>query len=353
MKRMSTKRNILICPLDWGLGHATRCIPMIHQLQSKNNVFIASVGGASELLKKEFPELKHFTLPSYKITYPVKRSMSFHMALHLPTLWSTILQEKKVVKNIIEKYKIDLVISDNRYGAYSNEIPSVFITHQVNIKTPHLSKWINKLNHRFIKKFTQCWIPDFEISPGLAGELSHPTPQNIKSIYIGPQSRFNFSDEEKKYDITIVLSGPEPQRTLLEDLLFKQLFELEDKKINFIRGIYSSNDNDVIKNIHVFDHLNSIELEKMLHQSRNIICRSGYSGIMDLQFINAKILLIPTPQQTEQEYLAKLLSENKKYTVQNQNEINVLEFLKTDFMNENTIYKSKMDFEYLISEILN
>lgn len=353
MKRMTTKRNILICPLDWGLGHATRCFPMIQQLKNSHNIFIASSGGAAELLKKEFPELNHFSLPSYKITYPVKRSMSFHMALHFPTLWSTIMQEKKAVKNIIEKNKIDLVISDNRFGASSDKIPSVFITHQVNIKTPHLTKWINKLNYRFIKKFNQCWIPDFELYPGLAGELSHPEPKNIKTIYIGPQSRFNFSTEEKKYDITVVLSGPEPQRTLLEDLLFEQLFQLEDKKINFIRGIYSSNENEIIKNIHVFDHLNSNELEKMLHQSKNIICRSGYSGIMDLQFIDAKVLLVPTPQQTEQEYLANLHAENKKYIIQFQNEINVSEIIKKDGLYVNEIEKPKTDFEFLISKILN
>jgi UDP:flavonoid glycosyltransferase YjiC (YdhE family) len=210
---MSNCKNILVAPLDWGLGHATRCIPMIRQLKSEHNVMIACSGSAAALLKNEFPDLKHFPLPSYRITYPVKRSMSWHMALHFPTLWATILQEKKAIRNVIKKNKIDLIISDNRFGAHSNEIPSVFITHQVNIKTPHLNKWVNKLNHRAIKKFSYCWIPDLEVSPGLAGELSHPPLEKIKSAYIGPQSRFRFSEEEKKFDITVVLSGPEPQRT--------------------------------------------------------------------------------------------------------------------------------------------
>jgi uncharacterized protein (TIGR00661 family) len=351
MKRMSTKKNILICPLDWGLGHATRCIPMIRQLKTNHQVFIASSGGAAELLKQEYPDLKHFSLPSYKITYPTKRSMSWHMALHFPTLMATLLQEKKVVKKIIEKNNINFIISDNRFGAHSKKIPTVFITHQINIKTPQLNKWINKLNHRFIKKFTQCWIPDYEIAPGLAGELSHPSIQNIKSIYIGPQSRFQDSTQEKIFDITVVLSGPEPQRTLLEDILFEQLFLLEDKKINLIRGIYTSNENAMVKNIHVFDHLNSTELEKILHQSKNIICRSGYSGIMDLQFINAKILLIPTPQQTEQEYLAKIVSGNNKFHSQKQSEINIEEFLNAAFTNENSKEENEIDFNNLLSEI--
>jgi len=348
---MSTKRNILICPLDWGLGHATRCIPMIRALKCNHQVFIASSGGAAELLKQEFPDLKHFTLPSYKITYPVHKSMTWHMALHFPALFATIIQEKKRVKQIVEKNKIDLIISDNRFGAYSKNIPSIFITHQVNIKTPQLNKWINRLNHRAINKFTKCWIPDFEHEPSLAGELSHPALNNSKTTHIGPQSRFKNSNEEKIYDITVVLSGPEPQRTILEDILFEQLFKLENLKINLIRGIYSSDENGEVKNIKVYDHLNSMELEKLMHQSKNIICRSGYSGIMDLQFVNAKILLIPTPQQTEQEYLAKLHSKNKNYSWQNQNEIDLLEFLKNEFEMENNTFPNKTDFNQLITTI--
>jgi len=351
MKPMSTKKNILICPLDWGLGHATRCIPMIHQLKSNHTVYLASSGDALALLKNEFPELKHFSLPSYKITYPVHQSMSWHMALHFPTLYASILQEKKRVKKIVAENKIDIIISDNRFGAYSKLIPSIFITHQVNIKTPHLNKWVNRINHRAIKNFTQCWIPDFENEPNLAGELSHPALNKIKTIYIGPQSRFNYSNQEKIYDITVVLSGPEPQRTILEDKLFEQLFTFENLKINFVRGVYSSNENGEVKNIKVFDHLNSFELEELMHQSKNIICRSGYSGIMDLKFIQAKILLIPTPQQTEQEYLANLHSKYKNYFVQNQNDISIEDFLKNDFILEKNKMENNIDFNKILTEI--
>jgi UDP-N-acetylglucosamine transferase subunit ALG13 len=274
------------------------------------------------------------------------------MALHFPSLWATILQEKKAIRNVIKKNKIDLIISDNRFGAHSNEIPSVFITHQVNIKTPHLNKWVNKLNHRAIKKFSYCWIPDFEVSPGLAGELSHPPLEKIKSAYIGPQSRFRFSEEEKKFDITVVLSGPEPQRTILEDILFEQLFIHENLKINLVRGIYTSDEKGEVKNILVYDHLQSEELEKLLHQSKHIICRSGYSGIMDLQYMDSKILLVPTPQQTEQEYLAELHSEIKKYFVQSQDKIDVSEFLKENPLVEKENCESKTDFMLLVNEIL-
>jgi uncharacterized protein (TIGR00661 family) len=325
---------------------------MIRQLKSEHNVMIACSGGAASLLKNEFPDLKHFSLPSYRITYPVKRSMSWHMALHLPTIWSTIIQEKKAVRKIIEKNKIDLILSDNRFGAYSNKIPSVFITHQVNIKTPYLNRWINRLNHRVIRKFSHCWIPDFETSPGLAGELSHPPMEKMNSVYIGPQTRFCFSDLEKKFDITVVLSGPEPQRTLLEDILMEQLFTLPDIQINFVRGIYSSDEKGEVNTISVFDHLTSEELEKLIHQSKFVICRSGYSGIMDLQYINAKILLIPTPQQTEQEYLAELHSKKNGYTIQQQHEIDVNGFLKENYVVNRERQEYKTDFLALVNEIM-
>ncbi len=282
--------------------------------------------------------------------------MSVHMALHLPIIYAAILQEKKAIRKLVDNYKIDLIISDNRFGCYSKNIPSVFITHQINIKTPHLSKWVNKLNRNSIKKFTQCWIPDFETIPGLAGELSHPVPDKINAKYIGSLSRFSKHELQNKYDLTIVLSGPEPQRTLLEDLLFKQLFELDSDsnrnlKINLVRGIYTSDEKSPVKSIQVYDHLSSDELETMMHESKYIICRSGYSGIMDLQNIGAKVLLIPTPQQTEQEYLAQLHSKNGKYFSQNQNEINLEEFLKTEVTYSNQLNESKVDFNLLVERI--
>lgn len=320
---MNEKKNILIAPLDWGLGHATRCIPIISQLKNEFNVFIASSGGAAVLLKKEFPDLKHFLLPSYKITYPVKRSMSWHMAWQMPSVYSAIVQEKKKIKEIVAKYNIHLIISDNRFGVYAKNIPSVFITHQVNIKTPYLNKWINKLNHKSIADFTECWIPDVEKFPGMAGELSHPAPEKIPIKYIGPLSRFSVSTCEKKYDITVVLSGPEPQRTLLEDILFTELFKYPDLKIKFVRGIYDSNESSDIKNIEVCDNLSSDELQNIMHASKNIICRSGYSSIMDLQFVKANVLFIPTPQQTEQEYLAKLHANKNHCYFQNQDAVDV------------------------------
>lgn len=327
---MKKFKNILIAPLDWGLGHATRCIPIIQQLEKEYTIFIGSSGGAADLLKKEFPQHKHLSLPSYNISYPVRRKMTLHMALQLPSIISAIAQEKKACKEIIRKHKIDLIISDNRYGLYSKIIPTIFITHQVNIKSPSFNKLINRLNHKYIQKFSACWIPDFENENNLGGELSHPPLDNHRSVYIGTQTRFHQQELEKTEDLTVVLSGPEPQRTLFEDELFKQLLLLTELKINVVRGIYKTNVNEVVNNIQVYDHLETEELENILHRSKHIICRSGYSSLMDLQMINAKILFVPTPQQTEQEYLAKLHSYRNNNFCQKQSELNILEFLKTN-----------------------
>lgn len=274
------------------------------------------------------------------------------MAMLLPSLLATIVQEKKRIAQLITDHQINLLISDNRYGAYSRRIPSIFITHQVNIKTPHLTEWVNKLNHRAIKKFSHCWIPDFEVLPGLAGELSHPPAEGIKTTYIGPLSRFKTSAAEKIFDVTVVLSGPEPQRTILEDILFAQLFELENLKINFVRGIYSANEKGEVKNIMVYDHLNSADLEKMMHQSKNIICRSGYSGIMDLEKMDANVLFIPTPQQTEQEYLASLHSEKGNVLMQKQNQVDLKKYFNLKFNSEKVNENSPTDFNRLVKEIL-
>jgi uncharacterized protein (TIGR00661 family) len=349
---MISKKNILITPLDWGLGHATRCIPIINALKTDYNIIIATSGGAALLLKNEFPALKHVPLPSYNITYPVKKSLSLHMLTQMPGIISAIIQEHKAVKAAIKKYSIDLIISDNRFGTYSKNIPSVFITHQVNIKSPSLNKLINKLNHRFIHKFSSCWIPDFESAPGLAGELSHPSAILKNYQYVGPFSRSPTEKFEKEFDITVILSGPEPQRTLFEDILFKQLLEMGDLKINVVRGIYTEKENGQAKHIKVYDHLSVLELEKMLHESKHVICRAGYSSIMDLQNFDAKAMLVPTPQQTEQEYLAKMHCQNGEFYVQQQNEINVSDFLNSPEQKRKISKENKTDFSFQANKLI-
>jgi uncharacterized protein (TIGR00661 family) len=324
MIRLKHSKRILIAPLNWGLGHATRCIPIINELLHQNcEVLLASDGRALNLLKKEFPTLPHFKLPSYDIHYPTK-SMILNLAYQGPKIIQTIWQEKKVIEKLIETEQIDIILSDNRFGCYSKKIKSIFITHQINIKTPisFFDQFIAIINHYLIKKFDECWIPDFENNPNLAGSLAHKT--NLKNIkYIGSLSRMTSFERKKKYDVIAVLSGPEPQRTYLEKAIIEQSENL-NSKILIVQGkteskakIYQIGDIDIIP------FLTTKELNDAIMASEIVICRSGYSSIMDLVNLKSKALLIPTQDQTEQEYLAERLYLNGTFYYQNQKEFDL------------------------------
>lgn len=307
MKFNSTSKNILVAPLNWGLGHATRCIPIIKALQENNFVpIIASDGIALDLLKKEFPYLKFLELPSYQIEYPKNgKYFKWKLLKNCPKIIEAILEEKRVVKKWIKKYDIDGVISDNRLGVFSKKIPSVFITHQLNVMSGNTS-WISSFLHQnVIKKYTECWVPDTIGTPNLAGKLSHLKKTDLNIKYIGPLSRMQPKKVAKKYDLMIILSGPEPQRGLLEEKLKKEI-TLYNGTVLFIKGIIEKDQKkEQIDNVTFYNFMHSRQLEQALNESDRIVCRSGYTSIMDLSKLNKKAFFIPTPGQYEQEYLAK------------------------------------------------
>jgi len=301
------KKNILIAPLNWGLGHATRCIPIIKALE--NNGFepvIASDGVALDLLKKEFPHLIFFELPSYNVTYAVDgKNFKWKLLSQIPKIIKAIRSEKRVVAKIVSNYSIDGIISDNRLGVFSKKVPSVFITHQLNVLSGKTSWLSSKLHLNYIKKFTVCWIPDTNSFPNLSGKLGHLSKPLKSSINIGPLSRLSKKDLPKKYDLMVLLSGPEPQRTILEEKLIEELKEYP-KKTLFIKGIIEKE--QVISkkgNITFYNFMASEAMETSINESEIILCRSGYTTIMDLAKLKKKAFLIPTPGQFEQEYLAK------------------------------------------------
>ena len=308
----SYSKTILIAPLNWGLGHATRCIPIIKALQDNNYIpIIASDGIALEILRKEFPYLKFLELPSYKIEYP-KNGKNFKWKLfrNCPKMMEAIWNEKKLVKEWIKKYDIDGIISDNRLGVFSKKIPSVFITHQLNVMTGNTTWITSKLHQHIIKKYSECWVPDLKATPNLTGKLGHLEKNNLNLKYIGPLSRLHKKETDIKYDLMIILSGPEPQRGLLEEKLKKEILRYQGKII-FIKGIVEKTQkNEEIENVTYFNFMNSRQLEKIFNESATVLCRSGYTTIMDLAKLGKKAFFIPTPGQYEQEYLAKKLQED-------------------------------------------
>jgi len=330
---LKLKKNILICPLDWGLGHATRCVPLINEFISQNaNVIIATDGPAFAFLKDAFPKLEFINFRGYNIRYPKNGRMSLKMTILLPKLFFRIIMEHFQVKRIIKNYHIDLLISDNRFGLWNKNIPSVYITHQIMIKT---SKYLHffegflfRISNLIIKKYHKCWIPDFEGSENLSGDLSHKYPVPPNSEFIGPLSRFTLSvdhqeDIEYKYDVLAIISGPEPQRTIFENILLVQLKSSNQKAV-VVRGITNFSEHyELRKNCDVFTHLPTEQLQKYILKSKMIICRPGYSSIMDISALGKKAIFIPTPGQTEQEYLAEYLFKKKYFFFSKQIDFNL------------------------------
>lgn len=333
------KKRILVAPLNWGLGHATRCIPIINALLKENFVpVIASDGSALKLLRKEFPNLSSIELPSYHITY-AKNGRLFKLKLlkDSPKLLNAIKEEKKAISRILERNDIAGIISDNRLGVRNKKVPSVFITHQLHVLSGSTSWLSTKVHQKFIKKFDTCWVPDVKGEPNLSGKLGHVKKFDIPTEYIGPLSRFMPKSSTIKNNLMVLLSGPEPQRSLLED---KLLLELKNYpgKIVFVKGIMEQEQTKQdVGNMSVYNFMTSGLLEKTINESALIISRSGYTTIMDMAKLNKKTFFIPTPGQFEQEYLAKRLTnmhivpscDQNDFTLKKLNNISSFKGLKT------------------------
>ncbi len=294
------------------MGHATRCIPIINALLKANyEPVLASDGDALLLLQKEFPLLESVELPSYNICYPKNgKYLTFKLLLQLPHIILAIKKEQKRVSELIEKENIAGIISDNRFGVYSKKVPSVYVTHQLNVLSGLTTFVTTKIHQQFIRKFDECWIPDIEENSNFSGDLGHYKNPGFNIKYLGILSRFQPKEIEINYDLLLLLSGPEPQRTLLENKLLKELQYFKGR-ILMVRGVLNNtSDIKAPTNFKSVNYLLANELEVAINQSNLVIARSGYSTIMDLAVLGKKAFFIPTPGQFEQEYLAKRLQEN-------------------------------------------
>jgi UDP-N-acetylglucosamine transferase subunit ALG13 len=306
--------RILISPLDWGLGHATRSIPVIHELLNAGcEVFIAGSGAQQVLLQESFPAASFLPLPGYGIQYShTKHGLAWKILSQLPRIQRSIRFEHRWLQQMVKKYNIQAVISDNRYGLFHPDIPTVFITHQLQVKAPWrwLEKLIQRINYRYIARFSECWVPDMEGSDNLAGDLSHPVKKPANLHYIGCLSRFLSAESiPPVYDLLLLLSGPEPQRTLLEQQLLSELANFEGKAL-LVRGLPGTKSIlPALPNTTIYPHLPAEALNLAIRQAGMVISRPGYTTVMDLAKLGKKALFIPTPGQTEQEYLANYLQQ--------------------------------------------
>lgn len=335
---MFSKKNILICPLDWGIGHATRCVPIIKILTELNqSVIIAADGAPLALLEKVFPSFDFIRFPGFRPHYSKTNSQVSEVIKQIPDILKSIKADHIFLEKIVKQTKAKAVISDNRYGAYSNKVESVFITHQLHVQTPKVlsasKPLLDSINKHIIKKYSSCWIPDFMDDNNLSGSLSRPAFKGIKTNYIGLLSRFSSlidENESDKTDLLIMLSGPEPQRTLLENILLHQSEYLQLKTV-VLRGLPHENSQpEAPKNIEFLNHASDKKIASLIRNARFIVARAGYSTIMDLVALGKTATLIPTPGQTEQEYLAQHLSSKKRFSFMAQDDVDLRKIIEKE-----------------------
>lgn len=303
---------ILVAPLNWGLGHATRCIPIIRKLVKHGyDVVIASDKGALNLLKQEFPNLPAEALPAYDITYTKDpKWFKWKLLLQIPNIAKVMRSERIATEALVKKYGITGIISDNRFGVRHPNLPSVFVTHQIQVLSGWSTPITSWLHQRIIKNFDQCWIPDYEGQDALSGVLSNDPDFKFPTAYIGPISRMKKETLKPTIDILVLLSGPEPQRSMLEEIM-REKFKNYPQKVVMVCGVIQETPQEkIIDGIQIFNFLTSHALEALINQSKVVISRSGYTTVMDLAKTKTPAFFIPTPGQYEQEYLAKRLSQN-------------------------------------------
>ena len=326
----SARPKVLVAPLDWGLGHATRCISIIHELkQQACEVVIASSGAQKKLLSLEFPELRIIDLPSYGLEYGKSGwATRLHLVLQTPKILRRIRSEGAWLRQILASESFDLLISDNRYGFFSPGLVTVFISHQLNLRSGFGKFFDTRIAHKlfnYIEHFSYCWIPDHQFPPFLAGSMSHPeTFPATDCRYIGPLSRFRKLDlPVSKDSLLILLSGPEPQRSILERKIIRELHQCPCH-CTLVRGLPESEQVlPKVPDLISYNHLPSDQLNRLICESEFIICRSGYTSVMELLTLGKKTIMVPTPGQAEQEYLATHLHQENRILKADQSTFNL------------------------------
>jgi hypothetical protein len=334
---------VLVCPLDWGLGHASRMIQVIDRyIACGYKVILAGAGKSGELLKTSFPQLTFIPMPSPVIRYPDKgQCLIPSLIWQLPKMLFSAIHEHHLVKKIVFAYGVNIIVSDNRYGLFCRHAHSIFVTHQISPVLPVLLRWIEYPLYLIIRsiilQYDECWIPDYADSQqNLSGKLSHRFKLPANARYVGIMSRFNLKDKRKegtsseKYELVVVLSGPEPQLGIINELVIRQALTIPNKTL-IISGLREPTmplPETGNLQLTAVSHLESGEFGCAMLQANLIVCRSGYSGIMDLIALGKTAILVPTPGQPEQKYLAAYLSDKGWFSSVLQHELDLGTLLK-------------------------
>lgn len=308
------QKHILIAPLDWGLGHTTRVMPLISHIQSLGHIPIVA-GNATQrsFIKETFSKIENIHLDGYDITYSKwNKWAQAGILAQLPHIQRAIAREHVWLKNLTQERKIDGIISDNRYGLFHQHIPSVILTHQLQVRSGlgnFTDRAIQKIHYKYLNRFGATWVVDAQNSLGLAGNLSHTKTLPHHTSYIGLLSRFApvAGSATGGGPFLVLLSGPEPQRGALSHILWQQVQRYPGNVV-FVEGTEQAQPPAGIP-AHITWHqrLHGAAAEQAIRNADIIVCRSGYSTLMDLVALQKKAILIPTPGQTEQEYLGHTL----------------------------------------------
>lgn len=348
---MLQKPRILYAVLHWGLGHATRSIPIINQLLAHGfEVVIASDGLALEALTTQFPELETIKLPPLNITYSGKKYQSWAMMKQFGSIMRWHFKERKYINRILAEHRFDGIVSDNRPAIHGKGIPSAYITHQINVYAGIFTPLATALHAFLYKAFTSIWVPDYSTSPGLSGALGHPKRIDPRMVFIGPQSDLTISGSPKQEGIGVILSGPEPQRTQLENAIIKHLSTT--KNVTLIRGTKSGIAGNLPSTWKVINLASRADINHVYNTCEVLISRTGYSTLMDLEQHPKPAVLIPTPGQPEQEYLAQMVNHKLKYAIQTQDRLEIIQGIalaKTKFNTASTTPKEPTDWSALFS----
>ena len=316
--------KILVAPLNWGLGHASRCVPLVQRfLNEGHEVILGGDGESLTLLRRHFPTLRYTYLAPLNLRYSAGKRQVGAMLKALPQLWAWSLKDRAMLKALLNEEKIDRVVSDNRFGLYNKSTECIYITHQLHILLPKGWHWAERLasrmHARIYARFNKVWVPDYaDDKENLAGKLSHQDDVRRNDVrctieYIGPLSRFERAIDRdveisNNFDIVVVLSGLEPQRTILEKEILAR-YQDTSERVLIVQGLMHRPNTRIKRaNFTIVPSLTDAELVPALMGAKHIIARSGYSTIMDLHALGIldKAEFIPTPGQPEQEYLATL-----------------------------------------------
>ena len=305
---MKAGSKILVAPLDWGLGHASRCVPIVQFLVEQGfDVIIGGSGDSLVYLQKRFPNLVSLELPSAKMNYGKRGMISLPFMFSMLRFARNIRREHRELEKLVAEKSIDYVFSDNRLGLYSSLVPSFYMTHQLNFDTRFLNRFsarrMNRLHRRYINKYSCCFVPDAAGEMSLSGKMSD---SEIEARHLGPLSRFYGKTVERvddDFDL-LLLSGIEPQRSMLENIFIRKYSTMHDARLHIIRGVADGKGIEHSANITYENAPSDDRIASLVVSAKRIFCRSGYSSLCDLAALGRRAVLVPTPRQPEQEYLA-------------------------------------------------